>query len=117
MEKFERLGIKMFGKFQYIVFYSQCKNAEAEKFSWEKDVLLFLFVKFFKNLFKIKQLCPPTAAVTLFTHPHKKGPVMKNYTRHLTSFSMVIYQAEHNLWCPVNVGWENFAQLQKFQVK
>ena len=30
---------------------------------------------------------------------------------------MVIYQAEHNLWCPVNVGWENFAQLQKFQVK
>ena len=52
-----------------------------------------------------------------YTHPHKKGPVMKNYTRHLTSFSMVIYQAEHNLWCPVNVGWENFAQLQKFQVK
>ena len=51
------------------------------------------------------------------THPHKKGPVMKNYTRHLTSFSMVIYQAEHILWCPVNVGWENFAQLQKFQVK
>ena len=51
------------------------------------------------------------------THPHKKGPVMKNYTRHLTSFPMVIYQAEHNLWCPVNVGWENFAQLQKFQVK
>ena len=54
---------------------------------------------------------------TYYTHPHKKGPVMKNYTRHLTSFSMVIYQAEHNLWCPVNVGWENFAQLQKFQVK
>ena len=51
------------------------------------------------------------------THPHKKGQVMKNYTRHLTSFSMVIYQAEHNLWCPVNAGWENFAQLQKFQVK
>ena len=51
------------------------------------------------------------------THPHKKGPVMKNYTRHLTSFSMVIYQAKHNQWCPVNVGWENFAQLQKFQVK
>ena len=51
------------------------------------------------------------------THPHKKGPVMKNYTRHWTSFPMVIYQAEHNLWCPVNVGWENFAQLQKFQVK
>ena len=51
------------------------------------------------------------------THPHKKGPVMKNYTRHLTSFPMVIYQAEHNLWCPVNVGWENFAQLQNFQVK
>ena len=53
----------------------------------------------------------------LFTHPHKKDPVMKNHTRHLTSFSMVIYQAEHNLWCPVNVGWENFAQLQKFKVK
>ena len=53
----------------------------------------------------------------LYTHPHKKGPVMKNYTRHLTSFSIVIYQAKHNLWCPVNVGWENFAQLQKFQVK
>ena len=51
------------------------------------------------------------------THPPKKGPVMKNYTRHLTSFPIVIYQAEHNLWCPVNVGWENFAQLQKFQVK
>ena len=65
VEKFERLGIKMFGKFQYIVFYSQCKNAEAEKFSLEKDVLLFLFVKFFKNLFKIKQLCPSIAAVTL----------------------------------------------------
>ena len=44
------------------------------------------------------------------THPHKKGPVMENYTRHLTSFSMVIYQAEHDLWCPINVGWENFAQ-------
>ena len=51
------------------------------------------------------------------THPHKKGPVMENYTRHLTSFSMVIYQAEHDLWCPINVGWENFAQLQIFQVK
>ena len=51
------------------------------------------------------------------THPHKKGPVMENYTRHLTSFSMVIYQAEHGLWCPVNVGWENFALLQKFPVK
>ena len=42
---------------------------------------------------------------------------MENYTRHLTSFSMVIYQAEHGLWCPVNVGWENFALLQKFPVK
>ena len=52
-----------------------------------------------------------------YTHPHKKGPVMKNYTRHLTSFSMVIYQAEHDLWCPTNVGWENFAQLPIFQVK
>ena len=51
------------------------------------------------------------------THPHKKGPVMENYSRHLTSFSMVIYQAEHDLWCPINVGWENFAQLQIFQVK
>ena len=51
------------------------------------------------------------------THPHKKGPVMEIYARHLTSFSMVIYQAEHNLWCPGNGGWENFAQLQKFQVK
>ena len=51
------------------------------------------------------------------THPHKKGPVMKNYTRHLTSFSMVIYQAEHILWCPENAGWENLAKLIKFQVK
>ena len=53
------------------------------------------------------------------THPHKKGPVMEIYARHLTSFSMVIYQAEHDLclWCPINVGWENFAQLQIFQVK
>ena len=31
---------------------------------------------------------------------------MENYIRHLISFSMVINQAEHNLWCPVNVGWE-----------
>ena len=51
------------------------------------------------------------------THPHKKGPVMENYSRHLTSISIVIYQAEHDLWCPINVGWENFAQLQIFQVK
>ena len=51
------------------------------------------------------------------THPNKKGPVMKNYTRHLTSFSMVIYQAEHDLWCPINVGWENIAQWLIFQVK
>ena len=50
------------------------------------------------------------------THPHKKGPVTENYTKHLTSFSMVIYQAEHDLWCPINVGWKNFAQLEKFQV-
>ena len=53
----------------------------------------------------------------LGTHPHKKGPVMEIYARHLTSFSMVIYQAEHNLWCPGNVGWGNFAYLEKFQVK
>ena len=51
------------------------------------------------------------------THPHKKGPVMENYTRHLTSFSMVIYQAEHDLWCPKNVGWENFSLEPIFEVK
>ena len=62
-------------------------------------------------------ICGNMIVILHHTHPHKKGPVMKNYARHLTSFPMVIYQAEHNLWCPVNVGWENFAQLQKFQVK
>ena len=35
------------------------------------------------------------------THPHKKGPVMENYTRHPTSFSMVIYQADPNMTCGV----------------
>ena len=55
--------------------------------------------------------------INVTTHPHKKGPVRKNYTRHLTSFSMVIYQAEHDLWYPINVGWENFAQWLIFQVK
>ena len=70
----------------------------------------------FVNKKKI-HIFPGWGWMCLSTHPHKKGPVMKNYTRHLTSFSMVIYQAKHNLWCPVNVGWENFAQLQKFQVK
>ena len=63
-------------------------------------------------------VAPPAEQTNIrITHPHKKGPVIENYTRHRTSFSMVIYQAEHNLWYPVNVGWENFAQLQKFQVK
>ena len=56
-------------------------------------------------------------AVEHLTHPHKKGLVMKNYTRHLTSFSMVIYQAEHDLRCPINVGWENFAQWPFLKVK
>ena len=51
------------------------------------------------------------------THPYKKGPVMENCTRHLTSFSIVIYQAKRDLWCPVNVGWENFSLEPIFEVK
>ena len=43
------------------------------------------------------------------THPHKKGLVEKINTRLLTPVFIVIYQAEHNLWCPENVGWGNFA--------
>ena len=52
-----------------------------------------------------------------FTHPLKKGLDKKIYAWLLTLVSIIIYQAEHNLWCPENVGWGNFAQLQKFQVK
>ena len=37
--------------------------------------------------------------------------------RLLTSFCGVIYQAGHDLWCPKNRGWENFAQVQKLGVK
>ena len=49
--------------------------------------------------------------------PHKKGLVKKINTRLLTPVFIIIYLAEHNLWCLGNVGWGNFAQLQKFQVK
>ena len=72
-----------------------------------------------RGLLRAYELSDGTFSSTIdhCTHPHKKGPVMEIYARHLTSFSMVIYQAEHNLWCPGNGGWENFAQLQKFQVK
>ena len=44
-----------------------------------------------------------------FTHPLKKGLDEKINTWLLTPVFVVIYQAEHNLWCPENVGWENFA--------
>ena len=51
------------------------------------------------------------------THPLKKGLDKKIYAWHLTPVFIVIYQAEHNLWCPENVGWENFAKLKIFKVK
>ena len=57
------------------------------------------------NLFNIILHSIPTA----LTHPHKKGLVEKINTRLLTSVFIVIYQAEHNLWCPENVRWGNFA--------
>ena len=43
------------------------------------------------------------------TYPLKKGLDKKINIRLLTPFFIIIYQAEHNLWCPSNVGWENFA--------
>ena len=43
------------------------------------------------------------------THPLKKGLDKKINIRLLTPVFIIIYQAEHNLWCPENVGWENFA--------
>ena len=46
------------------------------------------------------------------THPLKKGLDKIIYAWHLTPVFIVIYQAEHNLWCPENVGWENFAELK-----
>ena len=52
-----------------------------------------------------------------YTHPLKKGLVVKINIRLLTLLFGVIYQAGHDLWCPVNDGWENFAQLQIFEVK
>ena len=51
------------------------------------------------------------------THPLKKGLVLKINIRLLTLLFGVIYQAGHDLWCPLNDGWENFAQLQIFPVK
>ena len=44
-----------------------------------------------------------------FTHPLKKGLDKKINIRLLTPVFIIIYQAEHNLWCPGNVGWGNFA--------
>ena len=46
---------------------------------------------------------------TVFTHPLKKGLDKIIYAWHLTPVFIIIYQAEHNLWCPENVGWGNFA--------
>ena len=43
------------------------------------------------------------------THPLKKGLDKKINIRLLTPVFIIIYQAEHNLWCPENVGWGNFA--------
>ena len=51
------------------------------------------------------------------THPLKKALDKKINIRLLTPIFIVIYQAKQNLWCPRNVGWGNFAELQKFQVK
>ena len=53
----------------------------------------------------------------LLTHPLKKGLDKKINIRLLTPVFIIIYQAELNLWCPGNVGWGNFAYLEKFQVK
>ena len=53
----------------------------------------------------------------LCTHPLKKGLDKKINIRLLTPVFIIIYQAKHNLWCPENVGWENFAKLKKSQVK
>ena len=47
--------------------------------------------------------------ISSFTHPLKKGLDKKINIRLLTPVFIIIYQAEHNLWCPGNVGWENFA--------
>ena len=43
------------------------------------------------------------------THPLKKGLDKKINTWLLTPVFIIIYQAKHNLWCPENVGWGNFA--------
>ena len=75
--------------------------------SWTRFILIINWSVFFTFQINTSQS----------THPHKKGPVMENYTRHLTSFFMVIYQAKHDLWGHINVGWENFSQWPIFQVK
>ena len=51
------------------------------------------------------------------THPLRKGLDKKINIRLLTPVFIIIYQDEHNLWCPGNVGWENFANWEKFEVK
>ena len=55
------------------------------------------------------QICKTTRYVLFPTHPLKKGLDKKINIRLLTPVFIIIYQAEHNLWCPGNVGWENFA--------
>ena len=55
--------------------------------------------------------------VTVCTPPLKKVQDAKNFIRLLTLLFSVIYQANQDLGGPGNGGWENFAQLQNFQVK
>ena len=81
----------------------------------DKDVLGNIYLKSMNQSSILKYL--PTVYLWFYvkilnmghTHPLKKGLDEKINTWLLTPIFIIIYQAEHNLWCPENVGWENFA--------